>query len=123
MKYKRDESFRFSLTQPIEGTFSIKISNVNKSIETKIGKLWIDNISPSGLKFFSSLNIPDDNPNVMLHVKFPLGDTQVEMHGTIVWKKKSHTGYLYGFEATENPEVENQIISELKKIVKKSHNK
>ncbi|QPC46155.1 PilZ domain-containing protein [Mangrovibacillus cuniculi] len=123
MKYKRDESFRFSLIKPIEGTFSIKISNTQKETETKLGKLLIDNISPSGLKFSCPLNIPEDNPDVVLHIKFPLGDIQVETYGTIVWKKKDHSGYLYGFESTPNPEVENQIITELKKIVKKSHNK
>ncbi|WP_026692221.1 PilZ domain-containing protein [Peribacillus kribbensis] len=121
MIYKREESFRFSLKVPVTGEFAI-ISRKGAAHQDKYGALEILDISPNGLKFSSTLNLPLDE-NIQILVHFTLNSTLLELPGSIVWKKIHLGRWHYGF-MVQGPEslkekIRQQIISELKLYIKK----
>jgi hypothetical protein len=59
--------------------------------------LKVENISLTGLRFSSALNFPVTN-DLILSLEFSLLGRKNHLLGTIVWKRKTTTNYVYGFE-------------------------
>ncbi|BCB05709.1 PilZ domain-containing protein [Bacillus sp. KH172YL63] len=120
MKYRRDESYRFTFSQPVPCSFTI-IGIGEKSIQSKTAKGEIVDLSPQGCRIQSRLNIPIDQ-EVTLQVDFQLDEefTQILAVGAIQWqKRKGLDQYQYGIKFEQDPVLKNSITEELKKYVKK----
>ena len=120
MKYKRDESYRFTFSQPVPCSFTI-IGIGDKTIESKIANGEIVDISPQGCRLQSLLNISLEK-EVTLQVDFKLDDdfAQIIAVGVIQWqKRKGMSHYQYGIEFVKDAGLKNTITEELKKYVKK----
>lgn len=112
MQYKRDEAFRFTFEPPLPGFFSIiRVNNMeNKS---RNGSMNVLDISASGLKFQSNLELPE-RADLELLLTFTINSENINLRGKIIWKKKKTASYMYGFIMNENEIQKETIIKELK---------
>lgn len=117
MRYKRKESFRFSFGKPLPSFFTIQELN-GKPINTAEGKATLINISLSGLKLSTSLNIPDSRPPVKISVRFTINKTEFIVPGEIVWKNKRLNDYQYGIHFYIKEKEQEKLMEELKLYIK-----
>ena len=120
MKYKRDESYRFTFSQPIPCTFTI-VGIGDQTIQSKTAKGEIVDLSPQGCRLQSLLDIHLEK-EVRLQVEFQLdeGFARILSVGVIQWKKqKGISHFQYGIEFVKDADLKNTITDELKKYVKK----
>jgi hypothetical protein len=120
MKYRREESFRYTFKTPLEGVFKILIVNNDNMKETSEAPIEVVDISPGGLCFTSSLDMPLENKEFLLEVHFSLADEPIVVLGKIVWKRHYANAYMYGFEAVEDEKTEQQIIDHLKMFIQEN---
>ncbi|WP_318615774.1 PilZ domain-containing protein [Sporosarcina sp. YIM B06819] len=113
MLYKRNEYFRYTFGNPLEGEFRIVIDD-DQGEESSPGDCQLIDISPGGAKIFAKFNIPVEHRSVRLHVKFTLFEEVIEVLGVIVWRKPYTGGYMYGFDFDEDATLEQIIVKELK---------
>lgn len=113
MQYKRTEYFRYTFGEPLEAKFRLAITN---GIETTsgIGPCSLIDISPGGARLFTKFDIPDGQDSAKMKVTFTLSETEIDVRGKIVWKKKHRSGYLYGIDFEEDFAKEQLIVDELK---------
>lgn len=114
MQYKRQEPFRHVFNQPIDSVFQI----VTESSESKPGEMKILDISPSGLRMFSKLDLPSQ---IRITAKFTLMEQTIDLEGLINWKSEQYEGYEYGVECNHNDEKKSVIIDLLKAYQKAEH--
>ncbi len=115
MQYKRDESFRYIFNSPIEGTIKILLEKNGELFQTKTATITLLDLSPGGLKFQTNLDLPIERKDFSLEIHFSLvQDMDLMMLGKIVWKKIQASHYLYGFEAFEDKQTEDAVITGLK---------
>ncbi|MTH53147.1 hypothetical protein GKZ89_06950 [Bacillus mangrovi] len=113
MRYNRSESFRFVFSDPIDASFSIA-ERGGKSVSTKQGKAVIADISPSGLKLMTHLELPMEEP-LILSIFFKIRNEELEIKGVPMWKKRVNSGFQYGIRSTEEDEIlRDRIVKELK---------
>ncbi|PLS16479.1 hypothetical protein CVD28_15430 [Bacillus sp. M6-12] len=112
MKYKREESFRFSFPVPVPGHFFITKINGEQGVSKK-GVMELLDISPKGAKFRSVLNFPL-NPDLELTLSFQLNSSAINLSGSIVWQKIQTGKYLYGFSIKQTEDAQATLIKELK---------
>lgn len=118
MRYKRQESLRYTFPKPIKGTFIILLDyqDQDKLHKTDAGELEVIDLSPGGIKFSTHLDLPLKQTDFLVDVSFPLAKEEVNMKGHIVWKKEQVHSFHYGLEGIENEEKEQEIIELLKKL-------
>lgn len=117
MIFKRDESFRYEFKEPLPLTFSIhEIDNQKSSSSPGIAKL-ID-ISPSGCKIFTPLEIPSNSHEINLTLNFTLSSKEFVINGAVLWSKAFGKGFYYGLKTTMTDEETGELLSELKSYVK-----
>lgn len=120
MKYKRDESYRFTFSQPIPCSFTI-VGIGDQTIESKTAKGEIVDLSPQGCRLQSLLDILLEK-EVRVRVTFQLdeGYAEIAAEGALQWKKrKGLSHYQYGVEFPKDESLKTIITDELKKYVKK----
>ncbi|MBU8877617.1 PilZ domain-containing protein [Bacillus sp. FJAT-29790] len=118
MRYKREESFRFQFRKPLQGM--IKVIRANGiSGDSNIGTIDIMDVSPHGVKFKSSLDLPIHENRYLLEITFELDGKPIHLLGEPVWKKSEGAGFVYGFSGLEDEGTKNEIIGALKDYSKK----
>ncbi|MFE8703551.1 PilZ domain-containing protein [Cytobacillus sp. FJAT-54145] len=116
--YKREEPFRFQFQNPIPGTF--KLLSINGvSGQSKAGSVQVLDVSPNGLKFKSTLDLPIERTKFLMEVSFLLNDELVRVLGEPKWKKREGTSFVYGFVGIDDEETKKEIIERLKQYAKK----
>lgn len=115
MKYKRNEPFRYEFGMPVRVNFYISRIN-GKTTASSEGEGVVLDISPSGLRMQSSLDIPS-NQEVELTMHMTIGSREIVLIGNIVWQKKVYPTYQYGVEMISDA-FEEQIIFALKEFQK-----
>jgi len=115
MKYKRNEPFRYEFGMPVMVNFYISRIN-GKTTASSEGEGVVLDISPSGLRMQSSLDIPS-NQEVELTMHMTIGSREIALIGNIVWQKKVYPTYQYGVEMISDA-FEEQIIFSLKEFQK-----
>ncbi|MGD7043437.1 PilZ domain-containing protein [Jeotgalibacillus proteolyticus] len=122
MRYNRNEAFRFAFKEPLHARFSIYEVN-GKAVETTEGGIQLLDISPSGTKAYSELNIPfkETNP-VKIVMHFQLNEESYHFKGKIVWKKVWSDGFMYGVSFLINEDMQQEIVKQLKLYVKNVKN-
>ncbi|MDG5471704.1 PilZ domain-containing protein [Jeotgalibacillus sp. ET6] len=122
MRYNRNEAFRFAFKEPLNARFSIYEVN-GKAVETTEGEIQLLDLSPSGSKVYSELNIPfkENNP-VKIVMHFQLNEESYQFKGKIVWKKVWSDGFMYGVSFLINEDMQQEIVKQLKVYVKNVKN-
>lgn len=117
MQYNRQESFRHTFEHPIPSMFRLIVDGISEEeVEfSKRGDCLIIDLSPSGLRMYSKLDIPK-NPGQPIHlvIDVRLADKMLSLVGEIAWKKASMDGRQYGIDLKTDEKIEYQIIYELK---------
>lgn len=117
MLYKRLEAFRHTFEHPIPATFRLIVDGISeeKVDFSKRGACMIIDLSPSGLRMYSKLDIPK-NPGQPIHlvIDVVLADKMLTLVGEIIWKKAHMEGRQYGIDLKTDEKIEYQIINELK---------
>ncbi len=98
-KYSR-KFLRINPDQPMFGTASIVQVGVKK-VYTGSAKVRILNLSPGGLRFVSSLNLPADS-RVIIEICFMLDGADYCLKGCVVHSRATEVSeYEYGFRFLE----------------------
>ena len=115
MAFKRTEGFRFTFGVPIEANFTELINGKQEQLEVIKYPCEIIDVSPHGMKMFSSREIGENNNNlVQLELEFILDEVLIKAIGDIVLKKKYGDKFQYGLIFENQPGIEELIVSELK---------
>lgn len=114
MIYRRNEGFRYTFNEPIDCSFKI-IKIDHKQISSEFGHGNIIDISPSGLKFITTLDLSPSRKEVEVEIHFSIDGVPFVMPGVIIWQKKGyHNDFSYGVKLEASHEVADQIIEQLK---------
>jgi hypothetical protein len=114
MRYKREEAFRFAFEDPISVFFSITEVN-GISVTTSEGEAKLIDLSLSGMKLSSTLDIPISNQNqVKVYVRFPLNESAYMIKGNIIWRKEKSNSFYYGIQFYADENVQEELMKELK---------
>lgn len=121
MHYKRKEPFRYQFLEPLDGSFILMLNHDDdkRVLRTERGELKVIDISPRGIRFMSSLNIPVDKKDFLVEASFKLNDDAIIMLGKVAWKEKIKESYFYGIEGFPDPEREQVITDAVKSYNKK----
>ncbi|WNF35865.1 PilZ domain-containing protein [Bacillaceae bacterium IKA-2] len=117
MKYKREETFRYVIVEKLNCKFKI-ISARGQQFDSSYSNGDLLDISPSGLKIFSPLDISPQK-NVVFYVEFTLNNQPIKLNATLIWKKNVGNGYQYGLKHHGSKEEVRMLIEELKIYAKK----
>ena len=109
LEYRRKESFRHVLIHEVPVTYSIKKDGMRAYRKGQI----ID-ISPSGLKMFTEVDLSSNSEMYDLDLSFILFSKSINVKGDIRWKKAFGDGYYYGIDMNNVEQHQELIISELK---------
>lgn len=74
----------------------------------------IIDISPSGLKMFTEVDLSSNSEMYDLDLSFILFSKSINVKGDIRWKKAFGDGYYYGIDMNNVEQHQELIISELK---------
>ncbi|MBM7579960.1 PilZ domain-containing protein [Jeotgalibacillus terrae] len=119
MRYNRKEGFRFSFKKPIEAVFKIYELN-GREVESHPGKALMHDLSPSGTKISSMLNLPvSDTDPVKIHLQFMLNEVVYEMKAELIWKRASGEEFHYGVHFYASEDVKEDIVRQLKQYVRR----
>lgn len=117
MLYNRKEAFRHTFNNPIPGTFQLIVEGEKEDeIEfSNKGVCSIVDLSPSGIRIYSKLDIPK-RPGYPIHlaIEVLLTDKPLKLVGNLVWKKAYMDGHQYGIDLKTDEKIEFRIIGELK---------
>ncbi|MEC5424058.1 PilZ domain-containing protein [Virgibacillus sp. C22-A2] len=115
MRYNREEPFRYTFGQPVPAYF--RISNIGgRGVSTAEGEAVIIDISPSGARIHTDLNIPFTKENTVdIVLRFELSDKELIQAGGIVWKNYKNE---YGIDFFTEDIDEKQLIEQLKLYTK-----
>lgn len=120
MLYKRNEYFRYSFAKPLDATFRLIKDHSEGSPEeiSKKGKCELIDISPNGVKMYSTLFISIEQLHIV-ELQFTLDETPISIIGEFVWSHRKKNGYEYGVKLMGDDNSEKLIINELKSRSKK----
>jgi len=116
MKYKREEPFRYVFPEPIDAEFTFK--QLDSEATSNKGKASIIDINPNGVKFSSHLDLPVRDERILFYITFLIKNKQISIPGNITWKKNYLNRYIYGFNAQNTQEKQEEIIKEIKEYAK-----
>lgn len=116
MKFKRDEPFRYSFGTPLPCTYQLIVIN-GQERKTSLGEGEILDISLSGLKLKTSLNIPL-NDHLEIEISLMISESPITLRGKFVWQKNNYSDYWYGVQFQADEETHMQLISDLKNYSK-----
>ena len=117
MQYNRKETFRHTFDHPIPATFQLIVEGETEDeVEfSNKGVCTIIDLSPSGIRIYSTLDIPK-RPGYPVHlaIEVLLTDIPLKLVGDLVWKKAYMDGHQYGIDLKTDEKIEHKIIQELK---------
>lgn len=119
-EYRRHEGFRYTFNEPIECYFKlIKIDD--REINSDYGNGHIIDISPTGIKLNSSLNLSHSNSLIKIEINFTIAGTSFDLPGIILWQKKGyHQDYYYGVKLLVSTDTTERIVEQIKIHAKNS---
>ena len=112
MEYKRKESFRHKLINPIDLACTVKHPDRETAVRAE-GKI-ID-ISPRGLRVGFDKKLPTDVSESTLLLSFVIHERTFELTGETVWDRPNGQGlYTYGIRLHIDDRMQESIIGDLK---------
>ncbi|QOY34063.1 PilZ domain-containing protein [Anaerobacillus isosaccharinicus] len=119
MKYRREEILRYEFTEKVICDFKIinDLPNESNFLEGQVVDL-----SPSGLKLFSSVDLPTEK-KLILYVEFTINVEPIRFSADLIWKKNVGNGFHYGLKQQGTSEDKQLLINELKLYAKTKRNK
>lgn len=112
MEFKRKESFRHNLENPIDIDCFVSHSTMEIGVQAK-GQ--IVDISPQGLRITLMQPLPKDVEECVLQLEFKIHERIIRAEGEAVWNHPSgDEQYRYGIRLHSNEMLQETIIEELK---------
>ncbi|MBU8906284.1 PilZ domain-containing protein [Desertibacillus haloalkaliphilus] len=120
MLYKREETFRYEFQPPLTCTFNIIKIN-GEEIESNQGQGKIQDISPSGLKLMSMLDLQVTRNEIDVEVYFTMLSDWV-VRGRVVWQKVANMNeYYYGIDLSTDIGESEDMINGLKEYIRQEN--
>jgi len=113
--FRRKDGFRLVFQKPIKASFKILLLQ-GREVESKEGTIEILDMSLTGAKVTTSLQIPARKTKIQL--KCTINQEQMSMIGELIWEKESYKGNIYGMTFDPKSYSERQLHTELKNYVK-----
>ena len=112
MEYKRKESFRYKLINPIDLACMVKHPDRETAIRAEG---TIIDISPRGLRVGFEKMLPTDVDECTLLLNFVIYERTFEIAGETVWDRPDGEGlYTYGVRLNIDDRMQESIIEDLK---------
>ena len=103
-QFNKWDSYRIKINYPLESVLTLmNRKEIDIEIEEENTVVFIENIGPGGLRFFSNLKLMVDQK--MIYSFETEGMNEIHIQGVIIWKDEMSEGlYLYGvhFHLEEN---------------------
>ena len=113
MFFKRTEGFRYKFEEPLQTTFTI-VEN-GKAVEDEAAIGGILDISPKGIKMFSSVDLSAGKMICpQLEIRFIIDSLTIVAYGEVIWSRPYQKGRQYGIFFNNQQPLENLIVEELK---------
>lgn len=113
MRYNRNEPFRYEFVEPIDCQFTIIEVNHEKVTSSNANAKIID-LSQSGMKMETELDIPTNNVRVILEVTFVIVKEKYEIPCEIIWSRLVGKEYQYGLKFDAQDEFAENVIKDMK---------
>ncbi|MFD0675392.1 MULTISPECIES: PilZ domain-containing protein [unclassified Paenibacillus] len=117
---KRKEPFRYMLTTPTECTFEIIQIN-GYPISAKPAEAAIIDLSKSGCKLYTKLDLNAENNRIKLLVNLAIDGQAMKYRGTIRWQKQTEHSFHYGIQLELIDSEIDQMLADIKALA--THNK
>ncbi|WP_106768615.1 PilZ domain-containing protein [Paenibacillus faecalis] len=112
----RKEPFRYSLTTPISCLLELIEFN-GTSVKSKPAEAELINLSKTGCKIRSSLNLHADTNQVMVKIHLPLTESPIVCPATIQWQRTDDSiRYEYGLKLHLPPSENERILIDLRTL-------
>ncbi len=116
VRYKRDESFRYTFEPSIRGTFHILTLN-GQEVQMAEGELSILDLSPGGIRMKTQYKLPDPaSYTIILEIQFHMEDHPLCLKGSVQWMKPVASDYQYGLELLSSDKEKEDVIGALKRF-------
>ncbi|ARI78347.1 PilZ domain-containing protein [Halobacillus mangrovi] len=96
MRYRRQETLRYSFETPPPARFKL-IKGGEKHVHSSTGKGQVIDISPGGMKLFTTVHIPSEK-KVQLFVHTAIAQVDLSFTADVVWENQVNDGYHYGLD-------------------------
>ncbi|UHA60851.1 PilZ domain-containing protein [Metabacillus litoralis] len=113
MRYNRNDPFRYEFLKPLDCQFKIIEIN-NEKVMSRTANAKIIDLSQSGMKMETELEIPDNNVQVLLQVSFVIVKEKYDMQCMIIWSKSAGTTNQYGLKFNHNDKFLENLTNDLK---------
>jgi hypothetical protein len=119
MKSDRKESFRYKFNNPIDCTFQI-IEVDQTKVESKSGQAKLIDLSPKGIRMWSTLSFPIDGQELVIKIQFRLNEDPLVRKCKLIWKKDDYEGgFYYGMALLVEQNIQKNNVTELKKFTRR----
>lgn len=114
---RRNEAFRYEFAEPLAGTF--RLTEVDgKKIESRMGRMEIQDISPQGLKISMSLDLPVAEKTINGLFYISIATSEYVIPGRFVWRKSWGKQVQYGIYLQCDERTKRALMTGLKSYVK-----
>ncbi|MFZ3579669.1 PilZ domain-containing protein [Virgibacillus sp. DJP39] len=108
MYFKRNEPFRFTFGQPLDG----KLYDATNNTEVKVSIL---DVSRNGAKVYCEDDIQLKS-DTKVRLTYKIDDTSFDAFGAVTWTKPSKTSYEMGLHLNTDDDYHTTMIQSLKKL-------
>ena len=112
----RKEPFRYLFTKPLSCLLELTEFNGNPVV-SKPAEALLVNLSKSGCKITSNLNLHADTNQVVVKLHLPLTDSPIQCPAVICWQRNADaTRYEYGLRLQLPPAEKERILVDLRTL-------
>ncbi|WP_165971963.1 PilZ domain-containing protein [Paenibacillus piri] len=115
MKSKRKEPFRYMFSSKTACTFEMTHIN-GKAVSAKPAEAAIVDISKSGCKLYTNLNLNASDNRIQLIVNLAIDGQIRQFPGSIRWQKQDGTSYYYGIQLDWTEAEKEQMLLDIRNL-------
>jgi hypothetical protein len=114
-KSKRKEPFRYRFSSPTECTF--EITRINETpVSAKPAEAAIIDISKSGCKLYTKLNLNAMANRIQLLVNLIIDGQPKKFRGTVRWQMQTEQSYYYGVQLELIEAEKDRMLLEIRSL-------
>ncbi|MBP1930213.1 PilZ domain-containing protein [Ammoniphilus resinae] len=113
--FRRQDGFRLVFQKSISASFKI-LHLQGREVESKEGTIEILDMSLTGAKVTTSLQIPVNK--TIIQLECTIHHQKLRIAGELKWVRESYKGYIYGMAFDPKSYSERTLHTELKNYVK-----
>jgi hypothetical protein len=120
IKNVRKDPFRYQFTHDFSCLF--KILEINeKQVSTKLAEATLLDVSKSGCKLATALDLNSVTNKMKLRVSFEVEGMEFSVPGSVRWQSNTHPNCLYGINFELQDKQKEQILFAIRTLANNRH--